>query len=91
MTQTASEKIVERVTTWPGVEARPGRGGELAFVIEQREIGRLHGSRSAHFGSTRRAWERRIDTDDDVEDVIAELRLHYDRAVRAHEHSPRSN
>jgi hypothetical protein len=91
MTQTASEKIVERVTTWPGVQARPGRGGELAFVIERREIGRLHGSHSAYFGSPRRDWERRIDTDDDVEDVIAQLRLNYDRAVRAREYSPRSD
>jgi hypothetical protein len=91
VTQTASEKIVERVTTWPGLQARPGRDGELAFVIERREIGRLHGSRSAHFGSPKRVWARRIDTDDDVEDVIDQLRLNYDRALRAREHSPRSN
>ena len=91
MTQTASEKIVERVTTWPGVQARPGRGGELAFVVERREIGHLHGSRAAHFGFPKRVWARPIDSDDDVEDVIALLRLNYDRAVRAREHSPRSD
>jgi len=91
MTQTASEKIVERVTTWPGVQAQPGRGGELAFVIERREIGRLHGSGSARFGTPKRDWERRIETDDDVEDVIAQLRLNYDRAVRAGAYSPRSD
>jgi Family of unknown function (DUF5519) len=36
-----SERIVEQVTSWPGVEAGPGRRGELAFKVGGREIGHL--------------------------------------------------
>ncbi|HZA58282.1 MAG TPA: luciferase family protein [Solirubrobacterales bacterium] len=49
-TQTASERITEEVTSWPGVEAGPGRRGEFAFKVGSREIGHLHGDRAAHFG-----------------------------------------
>jgi Family of unknown function (DUF5519) len=49
-TQTASERITEEVTSWPGVEAGPGRRGEFAFKVGGREIGHLHGDRAAHFG-----------------------------------------
>jgi Family of unknown function (DUF5519) len=48
-TQTASERITEEVTSWPGVEAGPGRRGEFAFKLGQREIGHLHGDYAAHF------------------------------------------
>jgi Family of unknown function (DUF5519) len=48
-TQTPQERITEAVTSWPGVEAGPGRRGELAFRVGGREIGHLHGSRAAHF------------------------------------------
>jgi hypothetical protein len=47
--KTASERITEEVTSWPGVEAGPGRRGEFAFKIGRREIGHLHGDRAAHF------------------------------------------
>ena len=47
---TASEQIIEEVTSWPGVEAVQGNRGELAFKIGRREIGHLHGDRAAHFG-----------------------------------------
>ena len=46
----ASEQITEEVSSWPGVEAGPGRRGEFAFTVGRREIGHLHGDRAAHFG-----------------------------------------
>ena len=46
---TTSERITEEVTSWPGVDAGPGRRGEFAFTLSGHEIGHLHGDRSAHF------------------------------------------
>jgi hypothetical protein len=102
-TQTASEQITEKVTSWPGVEAGPGRRGEFAFKVGKREIGHLHGDHAAHFAFPEDVWtelqnqgritdhpvfpgrvgpaSRRIESDDDVRDVIAMMRLNYDRAV----------
>jgi hypothetical protein len=54
--QTASEQIIEEVTTWPGVEAGPGKRGELAFKLGSREIGHLHGDRAAHFSFPKQVW-----------------------------------
>jgi hypothetical protein len=101
--QTASERIGEEVTSWPGVTAGPGRRGEFAFKVGGREIGHLHGDRAAHFGFPKQVWRelreqgriephpvfpdaegpaaRQIVDDADVRDVIALLRLNYDRAV----------
>jgi Family of unknown function (DUF5519) len=103
---TASERITEEVTSWPGVEADPGSRGEYAFKVGRREIGHLHGDHAAHFGFPKGVWtelfdqgridyhpvfpgrqgfaSRRIETDDDVEDVIALMRLNYDRVVERH-------
>ena len=100
---TASEEITQEVTSWPGVEAGPGRRGEFAFTVGRREIGHLHGDHAAHFGFPKAVWEelyeqgrigyhpvfpdkkgwaaRRIDGEADVQDVIALLRLKYDRVV----------
>ena len=54
--QAASERITEEVTSWPGVTAGPGRRGEFAFKVGGREIGHLHGDRTAHFGFPKRVW-----------------------------------
>jgi Family of unknown function (DUF5519) len=54
--QTPSERITEEVTSWPGVEAGPGRRGEFAFTIGGREIGHLHGDHAAHFGFPKKVW-----------------------------------
>ena len=54
--QRASERIVETVTTWTGVEVGPGRRGELALRVGGREIGHLHGDHAAHFAFPRRVW-----------------------------------
>jgi hypothetical protein len=106
MEQRASERITEKVSSWPGVLAGPGRRGELAFKVGGREIGHLHGDRVAHFGFPKSAWQvlfdegridyhpvfpgrpgfgaRAIETEADVDDVIALLRLNYDRVVAQH-------
>lgn len=55
---TAGERITAEVTSWPGVEAGPGRRGELAFKVGLREIGHLHGDRSAHFSFPEEKWRR---------------------------------
>jgi luciferase-like monooxygenase len=55
-TQSPSELITEEVTSWPGVEAGPGRRGEFAFKVGRREIGHLHGDRAAHFSFPKDVW-----------------------------------
>src|SRR5438445_8257484 len=104
--QAASEKITAEVTSWPGVKAGPGKRGEFAFKVGGREIGHLHGDRSAHFNFPKDVWAelrdqgritdhpvfpgrvgpaaRRIGTQADVEDVIALIRLNYERVVERH-------
>jgi hypothetical protein len=52
----ASEQITEEVTSWPGVEAGPGRRGEFAFTVGRRQIGHLHGDRAAHFSFPKQVW-----------------------------------
>ena len=102
----ADQQIIDEVTSWPGIEAGPGRRGELSFRLGRREIGHLHGDHAAHFSFPKTAWAelmaegrimphpvfpdsqgpaaRRITNDDDVRDVIALMRLNYDRAVARH-------
>jgi hypothetical protein len=101
--ETASEQIIREVTSWPGVEAGPGRRGELAFKVGRREIGHLHGDHAVHFSFPKRVWAvlrsqgrivphpvfpdaqgpaaRSIETEADVRDAIALMRLNYDRVV----------
>src|ERR1700716_2539563 len=98
---TASQRITEQVTSWPGVEAGPGSRGEFAFTVGSRQLGHLHGDRSAHFSFPKQVWAelfehgrivhhpvfpgkegpaaRRIENAADVDDVIALLRINYDR------------
>src|ERR1700685_3787340 len=98
---TASRKITDEVTSWPGVESGYGRRGEFAFKLRGVELGHLHGDRSAHFFFPKEVWHelseqgritehpvfpervgpaaRRINTGEDVRDVIALMRLNYDR------------
>ncbi len=100
----ASARITEEVTAWPGVEAGLGRRGEFGFRVGRREIGHLHGDTVAHFGFPRAQWSRlleegrvgphpidrpgwaarRIRGDEDVAEVIALMRLNYDRVVAVH-------
>ena len=55
-TTTPSQQITAEVTSWPGVEAGPGRRGEFAFRVGRREIGHLHGDRAAHFSFPKDVW-----------------------------------
>ena len=52
-TTTASSRITEEVTSWPGVEAGYGKRGEWSFTVAGKEIGHLHGDRAAHFAFPR--------------------------------------
>jgi hypothetical protein len=54
--RTPSEQITAEVTSWPGVEAGPGRRGEFAFRLGRKEIGHLHGDRAAHFSFPKEVW-----------------------------------
>lgn len=54
--ESASQRIIAEVTSWPGVVAGPGSRGEFAFKVGRREIGHLHGDRAAHFGFPRDVW-----------------------------------
>jgi Family of unknown function (DUF5519) len=53
---TASERITDEVTSWPGVAAGPGRRGEFAFTVGRRQIGHLHGDHAAHFSFPKQVW-----------------------------------
>jgi hypothetical protein len=55
-TTTASRRITEEVTSWPGVEAGYGRRGEFAFRVGRRELGHLHGDHAAHFAFPKQVW-----------------------------------
>jgi hypothetical protein len=100
---TVSEQITDAVTSWPGVVAGPGKRGEFAFTVGRREIGHLHGDRSAHFNFPKDVWAelrdqgrilehpvfpgrvgpaaRPLRTQADVEDVVALMRLNYERVI----------
>jgi hypothetical protein len=108
-TATASQQITDEVTSWPGIEAGPGRRGEFSFKLTGTEIGHLHGDHSAHFFFPTDVWEelktqgrivphpvfphkrgpaaRKIDDDEDIHDVIALMRLNYER-IAARQDSP---
>jgi Family of unknown function (DUF5519) len=103
ITRTASEQIADEVTSWAGVTAGHGSRSEFSFKVGRREIGHLHGDRTAHFGFPKSVWAelkeqgritdhpvfpgkpgfgaRAIRDADDVRDVIALLRINYDRVV----------
>ena len=104
--QTPSQQITEEVTSWPGIEAGPGRRGEFAFRLGRRELGHLHGDHAAHFSFPKEVWAelmeagrvtehpvfpgkvgpaaRRIGSEADVQDVIALMRLNYERLAGGH-------
>lgn len=105
---TASQIITAEVTSWPGVEAGPGRRGEFAFKVSRKEIGHLHGDHAAHFFFPKDVWSelrdqgrivehpvfpgrvgpgaRRIQSDADVRDVIALMRVNYNRLAQREPH-----
>jgi hypothetical protein len=60
-TRSASEQIIEEVTSWPGIEAETGTRGELAFKLGRRQIGHLHGDHAAHFSFPKDVWAELIE------------------------------
>jgi len=60
-TRTASQTIIEVVTSWPGVEADAEERGELSFKLGRREIGHLHGDHAAHFSFPKQVWSELMD------------------------------
>jgi Family of unknown function (DUF5519) len=60
-TRSASRRITDEVTSWPGVTAGHGRRGEFAFKIGPREIGHLHGDHAAHLSFPKDVWQRLYD------------------------------
>jgi Family of unknown function (DUF5519) len=53
---TASQRITAAATSWPAVQAGPGRRGEFAFTIGRRQLGHLHGDHAAHFNFPKAVW-----------------------------------
>jgi len=51
-----SERIIDVVTSWPGITTARGSRGELSFRLGRREIGHLHGDAAAHFSFPRHVW-----------------------------------
>jgi Family of unknown function (DUF5519) len=54
--RTASQRITDEVTSWPGVTAGPGERGEFGFKVGRREIGHLHGDYALHTGFPKALW-----------------------------------
>jgi hypothetical protein len=61
MTISASQRITEEVTSWPGVTAGTGRRGEWSFKLGHREIGHLHGDHAAHFAFPKQVWAELVE------------------------------
>jgi hypothetical protein len=55
-TASASEQIITEATSWPGITTATGSRGELSLRLGRREIGHLHGDRSAHFSFPKAQW-----------------------------------
>jgi hypothetical protein len=97
----ASRQIITEARRWPGVHTRPQRFGAIAICLNRRELGHLHGDRSADLPLKRALRDRLVsagaaqehrwransgwvtiplDRERDVFEVIALLRINYERA-----------
>lgn len=101
--QSASDRITQDVTSWPGIEAGPGSRGEFGFRVGGREVGHLHGDSVAHFSFPKKVGvslreqgrvvdhpvfpgkpgfaARAIRDEADIADVVALMRINYDRII----------
>ena len=52
----ASRQITDEVTSWPGVTTADGNWGAFQLMLGERELGHLHGDRSAHFVFPKEVW-----------------------------------
>jgi Family of unknown function (DUF5519) len=55
-TRTASQTIVDEVSSWPGVVAEVEDDGDLAIKVGRRQLGHLHGDFAAHFSFPKSVW-----------------------------------
>lgn len=55
-TKAAGERIIDEVTSWPGVYTAPGDRGELSIRLGKRELGHLHGDHAMHTGFPTAIW-----------------------------------
>jgi hypothetical protein len=100
----SSRQILTEARQWPGVHTRPQRFGATAICLNRRELGHLHGDRSADLPLERALRDRLVssgaaqehrwrpnsgwvtiplDRERDVFEVIALLRINYERARAA--------
>jgi hypothetical protein len=100
----SSRQILTEARQWPGVHTRPQRFGAIAICLNRRELGHLHGDRSADLPLERALRDRLVssgaaqehrwrpssgwvtiplDRERDVFEVIALLRINYERARAA--------
>jgi hypothetical protein len=42
-TKSPSERIIDAVSSWPGVATESGRFGSVRFLVGRRELGHIHG------------------------------------------------
>jgi hypothetical protein len=70
--------ITAEVTSWPGVEAGPGRRGEFSFRLGRREVGHLHGDYAARFSFPKQVWA----------ELFEQGRIEYHPVFRASPASP---
>ncbi|MEX2552804.1 MAG: luciferase family protein [Actinomycetota bacterium] len=59
-TKTASQVIIEEVSSWQGVETGPGRFGAVQFRLGKRELGHLHGDHLADIPFPRALRDRLV-------------------------------
>lgn len=87
--RTASQRITEEVTSWPGIEVESGdRAAHFSFPKPLWADLRKEGRIVPHpvFPDSSGPAARGIESEDDIQDVIALLRLNYERMVARHGH-----
>ena len=57
---TRGERIVEKVTSWPGITTDSGEFGETEFLLDGRAIGHVHGSHMADIPFPRRVRDELV-------------------------------
>jgi Family of unknown function (DUF5519) len=59
-TRTRGERIVDEVTSWPGITTDSGEFSETEFFLEGRAIGHVHGSHMADIPFPRRLRDQLV-------------------------------
>ncbi|MEM4781246.1 MAG: DUF5519 family protein [Halalkalicoccus sp.] len=56
----AGDRVIETVSSWPGVEIGPHRFGATEFTVDGREIGHVHGGRTLDINFPKRIRDRLV-------------------------------